>query len=81
MSPEKKELHMSHHNIPPAYAALLECALCGDTGLGVAGTSVCLDCLGRASACTRCHSTVAVTVYGDGELTLDVEHADGCRAA
>jgi hypothetical protein len=71
------------HNVPPSYAALLQCQLCGDTGFGVAGTSVCLDCIGYASQCTVCDSEVTVTVYGDGVLQLDVSHAASCprRAA
>ena len=66
------------HNIPPAHAALLDCQLCGQAGFGVAGTSICLDCLGHASACTVCDSTVTITVFGDGVLQLDVSHAASC---
>jgi hypothetical protein len=71
------------HNIPPAHAAILDCQLCGQTGYGVVGASICLDCLGAASACHHCDSTVTTTIFSDGILQLDVSHAGDCprRAA
>ena len=69
------------YDIPDAYATILECLLCGQTGLGVVGSGCCLSCIGAASRCRHCDSDVKITVFGDGVVQLDVLHAGGCRAA